>query len=91
MSLSTLDTASFGQSFSPYTNNQSLPLQQPPFPVQAQPGSSFAHNVPQQQQYPQLSGGKSLERRQCGCACADMVGFDQPTRRHIHRPCRLQP
>lgn len=84
-----MDT-SFGQSFSPYTNNQSLPLQQPPFPVQAQPGPSFAHNVPQQQQYQQLSGGKSLETWQYGCACADM-GFDQPTRRPIRSPCRLQP
>lgn len=58
--MSLLDAASFGQSFSPYTNNQSLPLQQPPFPVQAQPAPNFAHNVSQQQQYQQLSGGRSM-------------------------------
>ncbi|KAG9951051.1 hypothetical protein KCU85_g3083, partial [Aureobasidium melanogenum] len=81
MSLSTLDTASFGQSFSPYTNNQSLPLQQPPFPVQAQPGSSFAHNVPQQQQYPQLSGAYAAPYSQAMSPPAVMPMAASPSNR----------
>jgi hypothetical protein len=57
MSLSAMD---FGQSFSPYTANQSLPLQQQPFPHQGQQVPNFAQNVPQQQQYQQMPSGRSL-------------------------------
>ncbi|KAH0170197.1 hypothetical protein KCU67_g2741, partial [Aureobasidium melanogenum] len=80
MSLSTMDT-SFGQSFSPYTNNQSLPLQQPPFPVQAQLGPSFAHNVPQQQQYQQLSGAYAAPYSQSMSPSAVMPMAASPSNR----------
>lgn len=64
-----MDPASFGQSFSPYTANQPLPLQQQPFPLQGQPTPNFAQNgSQQQQQYQHMAGGKSLPKRQCGCA-----------------------
>jgi hypothetical protein len=60
MSLSAMDPASFGQSFSPYTTNQSLPLQQQPFPLQGQPTPSFGQNGSQQQQYQHMPGSKSF-------------------------------
>jgi len=64
MSLSAMDPASFGQSFSPYTTNQSLPLQQQqPFPLQPQSTPNYAQNGSQQQQYQHMAGGKSLLER----------------------------
>ncbi|KAH0362941.1 hypothetical protein KCU65_g7747, partial [Aureobasidium melanogenum] len=81
MSLSTMDTASFGQSFSSYTNNQSLPLQQPPFPGHAQPGPNFAHNVPQQQQYQQLSGAYAAPYSQSMSPSAVMPMAASPSNR----------
>ncbi|CAD0051681.1 unnamed protein product [Aureobasidium pullulans] len=61
MSISAMNTANFGQSFSPYTNNQSLPLQHPGFPNPGQQAPNFAQNASQQQQqqYQQMPGGKS--------------------------------
>ncbi|CAD0109454.1 unnamed protein product [Aureobasidium uvarum] len=82
MSLSSMDTAAFGQSFSPYTTNQSLPLQQPPFPLQAQPAPSFAHNVPQQrQQYQQLSGAYAPPYSQSTSPSAVMPMAASPSHR----------
>ncbi|THW24486.1 hypothetical protein D6C86_09596 [Aureobasidium pullulans] len=58
MSISAMNTANFGQSFSPYTNNQSLPLQHPGFPNPGQQAPNFAQNASQQQQqYQQMPGG----------------------------------
>ncbi|THY31808.1 hypothetical protein D6D01_02788 [Aureobasidium pullulans] len=57
MSISAMNTANFGQSFSPYTNNQSLPLQHPGFPNPGQQAPNFAQNASQQQQqYQQMPG-----------------------------------
>ncbi|KAI4731811.1 hypothetical protein E4T49_00064 [Aureobasidium sp. EXF-10728] len=75
-----MDT-SFGQSFSPYTTNQSLPLQQPPFPLQAQPAPNFVNNVSQQQQYQQLSGAYAPPYSQAMSPSAVMPMAASPSHR----------
>ncbi|KAI4744505.1 hypothetical protein E4T50_05113 [Aureobasidium sp. EXF-12298] len=81
MSLSAMDPASFGQSFSPYTTNQSLPLQQQPFPLQGQPTPSFAQNGSQQQQYQHMSGAYAPPYSQAMSPSAVMPMTASPSHR----------